>query len=198
MHNFAHINAINHTARGGSINWQGDRAPPVSSVAAQLIEVLNRPSDGQLRVLNDQQREQCAARIESLAERRQNLAGLCEYAEVGNGRSDQINCHLRGFETSDGKTKGIVQRFEDEVILLSPYQGETYRAMRVDSGVFGRLIKVGNIVTDPGYVSTRVAPGNAVDDLRPDARKGQQRVLLGFDEQIPKKMASTDFLPITS
>jgi hypothetical protein len=73
--------------------------------------------------------------------------------------------------------------------------------MRVDSGVFGQLIKVGNIVTDPGYMSTSVAPGNAVNwletwsDLSPDAREGQQRVLLGFDEQIPKKMASTDFLP---
>lgn len=130
MNNFDPISAINHAARVGGSNWQGDGAPPVSSVAAKLIAAANSPSDGQPRVLNDQEREQFAARIELLAKNGQNLPVLCQYVEGGTRLSDQINGNLRRFETSDGKINGIVQRLGDEVSLLSSYPYETYRAMR--------------------------------------------------------------------
>lgn len=55
-------------------------------------------------------------------------------------------------------------------------------------------------MTDPGYMSTSVDPDSAIKwlkewtDVKPDAWEGQQRLLLGFDKQIPKTMASTRLL----
>lgn len=139
-------------------------------------------------------------RIEQLAAQSQDLPGLNEYAEGGNGVSDQINYYLRGLETSEANIENIVATFKAEVETLPDYQGEAYRALRVNGEVFGQSLKVGHIVADQGYMSASVVPHSVISwleswaDHKPDAKDDQQRVLLVFDDQTPKKVAATGFL----
>ncbi|VVO00742.1 RHS repeat domain-containing protein [Pseudomonas fluorescens] len=200
FYGFVNNHPINFIDQGGLTRWPWSRSSAQSSEVTNLIEIFNRPNDGQLRVLHDQERALMGRRIEQLAAQSQDLPGLDEYAEGGNGVSDQINYFLRGMETSEADIKNIVATFNSEVETLPDYQGEAYRAMRVAAGVFGHSIKVGSIVADQGYMSASVVPHSVISwleswaDHKPDAQADQQRVLMVFDGQIPKKVAATAFL----
>ncbi|MEB0226330.1 RHS repeat domain-containing protein [Pseudomonas sp. 10S4] len=171
-----------------------------TQAVAELIEIFNRPTEGQSRVYRGNEREVLGRRIEGLAALSQNLPGLMEYAEGGNGVSDQINFHLRGLSTSETEIKSIVENFKAEVKTLPDYQGVAYRALRVNAGVFGGTVKIGSIVADRGFMSASVVPHSVIGwlenwaDHKAESTPGQQRVILVFDEQTPKKVAATGFL----
>lgn len=199
LYAFVTNDPVNFKDQKGLYKWP--RRPGSSSpTVAGLIEIFNRPSGGQSRIFLNDEREVIGRRIETLALQSQDSPSLMEYSEGGNGMSDQINFYLRGLPTTEENIKAIVENFRKEVRSLPDYRGEAYRAVRVNADVFGDTIKTGQIVADKAFMSASVNPHGVIGwletwaDHKPDVSADQQRVILVFDAQAPKKVAATGFL----
>ena len=139
-------------------------------------------------------------KLNYLASNSQDGPTLREYAEGDTGLSDQINNHLRGLPTTTRNIEEVVKTFKAEVAALPEYKGEAYRAFRAGKDVFNGVIREGHTVADQGFMSASVVPHNVVHwleswaDNKTDVVEDQQRVLICFDESVPKKIAATGFL----
>jgi hypothetical protein len=174
-----------------SFNISSDPHGAGLRVAPESIDVLPETASGQWDAGSDPAR---AARcIEALMQdsNAENFHAIVDYVERGHG---MINFELRGDRPISPETVSFLREFAQ----LSAYDGVAYRAAEVERGGREALSTVGALVMDDGVQSASVLDCNAREWLAEmggaGLRKDLCKVLMIFDDTVPKKNLSTGFL----
>ncbi|NDL63484.1 dermonecrotic toxin domain-containing protein [Acerihabitans arboris] len=122
-----------------------------------------------------------------------------EFTEAG---SDFINNWLRfgddDIDVVSARASEEAQKMLAEYALLNDWGPFAYRSAIYPTGVYGGLIKEGDVIIDRGFMSASAIPINSIEWLnnwtRNIARIKGDRVIMIFDKSVPKKIASNDFL----
>lgn len=138
--------------------------------------------------------------LAALARRQVQSAVVEDFSEAG---SDFINDWLRfGI---DGVNEASVRASAEARRMLRDYQGledynqPVYRSVYCPPGVYGDLVKEGDIVMDKGFMSASALPVNSIAwrESWSKHRAGSpadEAVMLIVDSNAPKKVASTHLL----
>jgi len=124
-------------------------------------------------------------------------AGEFEWIETyTHADSDFVNGPLRA-----GKTTPELEAFLGEFNQLNPYEGKAYRSAFVtDEGAKRLKDGVGKVFQDPGVQSASATVRNSAEwegwakGAAKQRTHATQQVVYVFDESVPKKNMSTDFL----
>ncbi|MHA6195173.1 RHS repeat-associated core domain-containing protein [Pseudomonas wadenswilerensis] len=175
----------------------GEAASPV---IASFEQHYRSPMEGQYRSRDEIQLEQDRKTLELLNSRDNRIESqiLTEYIEGGNNTYKTINDHMRGIESSN-RAERKSHALSAAVESLKDYPGVAFRALHVPENVYGAKIKKNDVIFDAGFMSASAVAHNAINWLETwasdFAHGNPQKVMLIFDETVPKKMAAGGMLP---
>jgi insecticidal toxin complex protein TccC len=171
-----------------------------SPVIESFEQHYRSPMEGQYRSRNEMQLEQDRKSLELLnsTDNRIESQILTEYIEGGNNTYKSINDHLRGIASSS-RAERKSDALSEAVESLKDYSGVAFRALHVPEKVYGSKIKKNDVVYDAGFMSASAVAHNAINWLETwasdFAHDNPQKIMLIFDETVPKKMAAGGMLP---
>jgi len=196
LYRFVGNQPISFTDKSGLIRWpwRRDMAPEI----AKFIDIYERKIDERgNRSYEAGEWDVEKTKLENIALKMVELPTLAEYVEGGNGVYHKINSYLRNLESRSRSTADLVKGLAGEFDELKDYFDVAYRGVKTAEGVFGRKIKIGDVVVDQGYMSASAIVRNSINWLEgwvDSVTEAPEKVMFIISKDVPKKIAGTGML----